>query len=211
VSPTEPPDDEPMFDPRITSYPWPLGILAGAFTFMIGYLAMGIVIIANNGIDALTETPQRVIIDVGLTFYSAQQVVANVEFVEQIANPGALPTTFDMLAGSTDIPKIIYYAVPVVVLLVLAGAVAQKTLSDETTLEEAVLPAIGVSLGYTVMAGLGTFIVRADRFDGAVQLVPDLTQTLIFGLAYSLTCAVVASAAVIAWRHRDDPDAMLPS
>jgi|GEM_PF-2635101 len=102
-----------------------------------------------------------------------------------------------------DKPELLYYLVPVIVLIAAGAALAYLTLSDTDSIHEAVLPAVAFSGGYTTLAILGTFFVERELAGGAVVLSPNLGQTVVFALIYSLLCGLVGSYAVSVWRDRD--------
>lgn len=102
-----------------------------------------------------------------------------------------------------DKPELLYYLVPIVVLVVAGAALAFLTLDDTASIHGAVLPAIGLWAGYTVAATLGTFFVGLGLVDGAILITPSLGQTVVFALAYSLLCGLVGSYLIGLWRDRD--------
>ncbi|MFB6189284.1 MAG: hypothetical protein ABEI57_05325, partial [Halapricum sp.] len=190
MSTTTSPDDEPLFDERITNYPWPIGVFAGLWTFVAGYIVMGIVVLVPDGPKqgaAIGDT----INEIGVVLYNAHNVVLDVRNVAGIRNLGGSVT--NKLAGPTSKPVLVYYAVPVVVLVVAGALVAHYTLSADVDLQVAVLPGVALGIGYTVTAILGTFVVSDSLGNGAVLLVPDLGQTVVYALAYSLVCGIVGS------------------
>lgn len=197
-------DDEPLFDERITGYHWPMAILVGFWTFLTGYAVMTVVVFANTGdLDQLLNNPGLALTEVGITFYNAHTVVANVVIVEQIANPDQLPAGIDRLSGPTDLPKFVYYGIPVVTLVLIGGLLARSSLDSDAHTGEAALPAAGIAFGYTVAAALGTFVVRQEQAQGVILLVPDLTESVVFGLAYGLGFSLLGALAVLSWRNRE--------
>ena len=202
--PTTSETDDGVFDDRIADYPWLLGILTGTWTFVVGLAVMAVVVLAaTDDPTVILDQPSAVFTDVGITFYNAHNVVADVRVVESIANPDAVPASLDFLSGPTSIPKAVYYATPVVVLLAVGALLAGRTLPRDASLQEAVLPAGALSVGYTLFAVLGTFVVRGERAEGVVLVVPNLSQAFVYGLLYSLGCGLVAGLAVLGWRNRE--------
>lgn len=194
-------DDEPLFDERITGYPWPIAVLSGLLTFVVGYVVMGVVVLASGTLDADAEIT-AVVVDVGMVFYNAHNAVIDVQVQPGVVYPG--PRTIDTLSGSTTLPTVVYYAVPVLTLAVAGALVARATLRLDADWMEAALPVVGMPVGYTVFAVLATFVVRSTQAEGAVTLVPNLVQTTLFGLVYSIVCVAVGSLAVVTWRRRDE-------
>jgi hypothetical protein len=203
-------DDDPMFDERITEFPWGLGILAGAWTFISSYVVMGIVIVTysfatvDNYLDGFLDNTGTVLRDVAVVLYNAHHVDLDVVIVEQIVNPGELPDRVNRLAGETTLPTEVYYAVPILVLLLAGALVARRTLSADADVSEAALPPAAMAVGYTATAVLGTFLVRQERFEGTVELVPNLPRTLAFGTAYGLGFTLVGALLVVAYWNRDE-------
>ncbi|QSG14524.1 hypothetical protein [Halapricum desulfuricans] len=102
-------------------------------------------------------------------------------------------------------PELLYRLVPVIVLIAAGATLAYLTLSDSDSIHEAVLPAVAFSGGYTAVAVLGTFFVGQELAGGAVVLSPNLGQTIVFALMYSLLCGLLGSYAISAWRDRNGP------
>jgi len=146
-------DDDPMFDERITGFPWGLGILAGAWTFIASYVVMGVVIVTysfatvDNYLDGFLDNTGTVLRDVAIVLYNAHHVDLDVVIVEQIANPGELPDRVNRLTGETTLPTEVYYAVPILVLLLAGALVARRTLSADADVSEATLPPAAMAVG----------------------------------------------------------------
>ncbi|MCU4717983.1 hypothetical protein [Halapricum hydrolyticum] len=235
-------EDEPLFDPRITSYNWLAGVLGGVWTFIVGYLVMSVVALLPDGPSEGAD-PGTVLSELGRIFYAAHNVALEVRTIKDdvtfidsgltIDSSQIRPTeTVIVDVGSTqpltilgdnadqvvplnlgrfreplqyaqDKPELLYYLVPIVVLVVAGAVLASLTLDDTASIHEAVLPAIGLSVGYTGVAILGTFFAGLELVDGAILIAPSLGQTVVFALAYSLLCGLVGSYLIGLWRDRD--------
>ncbi|QSG11032.1 putative membrane protein [Halapricum desulfuricans] len=73
----DPSEDEPLFDPRITSYNWLAGVLGGALTFVAGYLAMVVVVLVPDG-PPEGAAVQDVLSEIGRVFYAAHNVALDI-------------------------------------------------------------------------------------------------------------------------------------
>ncbi|QCC52110.1 hypothetical protein [Halapricum salinum] len=76
MSTDDSPDDEPLFDPRITGYNWIAGILGGVAAFLGSYLAMIAVVLVPDG-PAEDSTWGTVLAEIGRVTYNAHQVTLN--------------------------------------------------------------------------------------------------------------------------------------
>ena len=245
------PEDEPFFDPRITSYNWLASVLGGVWTFLLGYLAMGVTALAPDG-PSEGANLEAVLSVIGRVFYAAHNVTlevrtladevsvidgeylsavnGRVDFSNMRANetviidteqPRALTIPGDVnpdlifqidigrtqrpIQHAQDKPELLYYLVPVVVLVAAGAILAYFTLAETASIHEAVLPAIGLSAGYTAAAVVGTFFVGLELADGAIMVAPSLGQTIVFALAYSLLGGLVGGYLFGFWRGRDGP------
>ena len=244
------PEDDPLFDPRITSYNWLAGVLGGVVTFVAGYLVMAATILVPDGPPGGLSL-RELLAEIGRVFYNAHQVTLDLRpasgsvVIEDApttinwsdigpnsviqVNSGLLSSNqtvvwnadiegtlsfqslyifdFDQyqqpIQHAQDKPELLYYLVPVIVLIAAGGVLAYLTLSDTDSIHEAVLPAVAFSGGYTALAVLGTFFVERELAGGAVVLSPNLGQTVVFALIYSLLCGLVGSYAISMWRDRD--------
>ena len=243
MSTDDSPDDGPLFDPRITSYNWLVGVLAGAWTFVVSYLAMGAVVLVPDG-PGENATARAVLTEVGRLTYSAHQVNLDVQTVKEnvvivsssmginstrirpgetviVNTESGSPVTvigdniasihvynFDKLnnpiAYAESKPELLYYLVPIVVLIAAGAILAWFTLARGQKIAEAVMPGIALTGGYVVTAILGTFFVGRELADGAALLTPNLAQTVVFALVYALVCATIGSLAVGAYRNQDE-------
>lgn len=191
--------EEPMFDERITSFPWFLGVLSGTWTFVAGYVLMAAIMLPTAEFAGGFMAQVR---SIGHVYYNAQFVpLVDTTLDGEPIQVVGLPT--DWLAeGATSLPVVVYYAVPVVVLLVGGAVLAFRTLPDGE-LEEYVLPGVSITVGYLAMALLARLFVE-ETIAGAAVRRPDIVQTLVFALVYPLVLATAGGLAVGVWRHREE-------
>ncbi|MFW6017956.1 MAG: hypothetical protein ACOCPX_03975 [Halapricum sp.] len=241
MSTDDPPEDEPFFDPRITSYNWLAGVLGGVWTFLLGYLVMATVALVPDGPSG-EGSLEAVLSEVGRVFYAAHNVTLeirtltdDVSFLDvggTINSSQVRPNeTVIVDADSTqpltitgdnadqivpmdlgqfqqpiqyaqDKPELLYYLVPVVVLVAAGAVLAHFTLVETASIHEAVLPSIALSVGYTAAAVVGTFFVGLELADGAIMVAPNLAQTIVLALAYSLLGGLVGAYLAGFWRDR---------
>jgi hypothetical protein len=241
VSTDDSPEDEPLFDPRITNYNWLAGVLGGVWTFVVGYLAMGVVALAPDG-PAEGADPSDVLAEIGRIFYNAHNVALDVQAIKDnvvfldggvtinssriepnetviVDTDSTQPLTIigenadqvvplnlgrvqQPIQHAQDKPELLYYAVPVVVLIAAGAGIAYFTLADTASIHESVMPALGLSIGYTAAAILGTFFVGLELAEGAILVTPSLGQTLVFGLVYSLLGGLIGGYAAAFWKDR---------
>ncbi|MEF8881180.1 MAG: hypothetical protein V5A34_01485 [Halapricum sp.] len=248
MSTDDSPEDEPLFDPRITNYNWLAGVLGGVWTFVVGYLAMGVVALAPDG-PAEGADPGTVLSEIGRVFYAAHNVALEVRTLKDevsviggdylsavngsinfsnirenetviidTESPRVLTIPGDVnpdlifqidlgkaqqpIQHAQEKPELLYYLVPVIVLVAAGAAVTYFTLADTASIHEAVMPALGLSIGYTAAAILGTFLVGLELAEGAILVTPSLGQTLVFGLAYSLLGGLIGGYAAGFWQER---------
>lgn len=200
VSSTDSPEDGALFDPQIREFNWPLATLGGILSFVVGYVLMAAVILVPDGPKS-DASLSDIVFEIGTTYYNAHNIVLNVDKVDETVQlVGSGPV--NRLVGETAKPALLYYAVPVVALLLVSGVVAYYTVARDAPIEMALLPAVGITLGYTVFAVVATLFVRDSLGGGAVLLIPDLTQTLLYGLIYSLVCGSLASLIAVGYRDR---------
>lgn len=178
------------------------GALVGIGAYLAGYVLTYLLVIVD-GVESQgdIETWKAV----GWVFYNAQNV--DLTFVGS-AGSASVTENFRLFEdgsgvgnlGST-VPEIVYYLVPVVVLLG-AGYVAYQR-ADTADLPTAQVAAIGATsvVGYLVLVILGRFLFEATgSFLGAdLAIAPDLgTAVVLAGIVYPLVLgalgAVLASA-----------------
>jgi hypothetical protein len=193
-------DDEPMFDERITGYPWFLGVLAGTWTFVTGYLLMAGIMLPTANFAGGTVSKFKAF---GQVLFNAHQVpLAQTLSDGSPVNVIGIPSNY-LTETTPSLPVAVYFAVPIVVLLAAGLVLARSTVSG-TDYEEYVLPGTALTVGYLGMALLARFLVEdtIPTEDGPVTWVPELVPTLIFGLLYPLVLGTLGALAVAVWRNR---------
>jgi hypothetical protein len=200
VSPTDSQDDEPLFDPRITSYPWPLGILGGVFAFLLGYVLMVAVVFptAEFGGNTTLAAKSRT---VGFIFYNAH-------FVPLTFDPApvvGIPENY-LAGGSTSLPRPVYHLLPIAALAVSGVLVAKTTLSD-ADISEYAMPGLAMTIGYLLISLIGAVVVEDSvlvQSGGTATWGPDIPLTLVYMLVFPLLVGTIGALAVGAYRNRDE-------
>ncbi|MFB6075019.1 MAG: hypothetical protein ABEJ89_08410 [Haloarculaceae archaeon] len=172
--------------------PWWAGLAGGAGAFLGGYLLVILVIEVPGGGSTGTIVGQLTLI--AMVFYNAQHIALRT--TNHFA-PWALDAhTYNFLAdnvarGSMAVPPVVYYAVPVVVLLVAGVLLARRQHDDRVPLPETAART-GVSLvpGYLLLGLIGVGLFSYPTLRGHVAR-PDVLGVLLFGIAYPLVLGTV--------------------
>jgi hypothetical protein len=163
---------------RAEAFPWPIGLAAGFGAFVAGYLVVvGYMLV---GIAPLQGTLVDRLVGVGFIFYNAHTVPivsSDPTVISRIPNP---------VAGAA-IPWA-YYGIPVIALTAAAGLFTYWYRPPEQDGFVAVATGAAMTLGYLLLALVGTF-----AFTQFGALHPDRLWTLGAGLAYPLVCGTLGS------------------
>lgn len=204
--------DDSLLPPVVREYPWGGGVAAGAATFVGSYLAFVLTVVATARSVDLSQ-PVAAVRGIGTLFYNAHfipsyrqvEIVAqqNGETVRAVSREGV---SNDLLAlvgeSATNVPVVVYFAVPVVVLLVAAAAFSYYALDAGQGDSPRLLALRGLctggafALGYLALALVVTYLVTQQATEGESfrLLHPSRPQTFLFGSLYPAVLGAVGSA-----------------
>ena len=174
----------------VTDFAWPRVVATGIGAFLAGYLLTVLVIVLGPG--SVSGDPWGVLVLIAFVFYSAHNVPAvvdgtvEVSYLQYVAQPST---------PVPSVPVVVYYAVPLVVLLATGAVVASRYGDDAGRPVDGVLAGLGASVGYVAVAAAGTFIFRTPALFGGVSRL-DLGATATYGFAYPLVFVTFAAVLV---------------
>lgn len=164
----------------------PIALVAvGIMTFVVGYVITTLIVVVGPSETAGGLT--AVALQLGLIFYSAHLVPANLSGGGQ----------FDWLStvaanpGDPAVPLIVFYAIPMVLLIASAVLAIRTYTTDRLDPREVLGAVVFLAIGYAVMAVLGTFLVQARLQDQTAS--PDLFLAAVFGLLYPLIFGAIGA------------------
>lgn len=179
----------------------------GILAFVGSYLVTIASILLGGSID--TSRPIEAARVVGYAFYNAQNVPVHRYGERALTGPDGttlreISATGNLLQqSSTTIPTIVYYLIPVVVLLIAGAVLAYRYLSTDFASTHHLALVGGLVLGYTLAMLAGSFLFAETTSSGQswVSLNPERLHTLAAGIGYPLVLGLVGSTAVIGWRR----------
>lgn len=155
------------------------GAVAGAASFVVGYLLTYVLVEIDGDVD-----PDQPFEQVGMLFYNAQ--FASTELTGEAFGQTGSTTENVLRNSSTELPEAVYLAVPVVV-LVVAGFVAVKRGSRLAAPAEGAIGGAVLALGALPFAIAGVFVFETSgsflvvEGSAAPELVPGV---LLVGIGY---------------------------
>lgn len=183
------------------------GTVAGLVAFPLGYLLTAVVVAVGGTVD--TSKPLEVARVVGYVFYNGHNVPLHQYGRRAVTTEGTTQltpyseTTNLLKAASTSVPAVVYYLVPVAVLLVVAGLLTVRYAdADRPGAVHAGLVG-GLALGYLLATMAGSYVIAEANASGEAWVVanPHRVTALAAGLGYPLVLGIVGTAAVFAWRR----------
>jgi hypothetical protein len=162
----------------------PKGIAAGIGAYIASYVLLFVFLIVEGG-DMLDRSAFEA---TGYILYNAHNVDITASMLGQSQSVNLLSTA----SGATTIPTIVYFVVPVVVLLGMGYLIGTLAQSGSDVVAAAGAGAT-ITIGYLILAILGTFIFSTGGAGGSVG--PDLLMSvLLFGLAYPIVFGAIGGA-----------------
>jgi len=189
---------------RLDGLGWGALVATGAGAFLVGYgLTVFVVVVGPSTIDGGLF---GVLTLLAFVFYSAHNVPVEVAGMDRI---DWLVQTASPSTPEPAVPVVVFYAIPVVVLLGASLVVAVRVVDraqDPTRVGAGVLAFV---VGYWLAMVAGTFVFTSESiFDGPARLV--LTDAAVFGFVYPLVFGTIGAglAGIVAYRratHSDSP------
>ncbi len=177
-------------------------MVAGVGAFLVGYALT--VLVAVVGASSTEGGLLDVLTLLAFVFYSAHNVPLEVSGVGRL---DWLSTTASASTPDPAVPVIVFYSIPVVVLLAVALLVAFRVVgrTDDPVRVVAAVLAFAVAYGLTAVAG--TFVFTSESvFGGSARLA--FGDAVVFGFAYPLVFGVVGAgiAGIVAFRRAAGSD-----
>ena len=156
------------------------GAIVGVGAFVAGYLLTFVLAAIDSD---LGDTESSSFDATGWLYYGAH--FADIELDTPIGSE-----TMNFLSeASTQFPTVVYYLVPVVV-LVASGFVLAKLFASGDEVADSAIAGAGVVAGYLPLALVGTFLFSESEEFGSVS--PDLvTGVLLVGLVFPIVLGAV--------------------
>lgn len=174
--------------------------MAGGITFLVEYLLVATLVAGHSSVSTAADTLVEQLKSYGMILFNAHGVPATVT-ANGVAYRG--PTEFNLVADATAIPPLVYYAIPVVA-LVIAGALFEwyRTETDEELFEGSALVGTGLVSGYLVVGLFATFAVATTTTfnPGSVTEGVDQILAIVATVGYPLIVGSVGAFAVRAYR-----------
>lgn len=162
----------------------PVGVAAGIGSYILSYILLFIFLVIEGG-DMLQQSAFEA---TGYILYNAH----NVDITATMLGESQSLNLLSAASGETTIPVILYFVVPVIVLVAMGFLVGTLAQSGSDVVAGAGAGAT-ITIGYLILAILGTFIFSTGAAGGSVG--PDLMMTiLLFGLAYPIVFGGIGGA-----------------
>lgn len=168
---------------------WAVLALAGVGAYLVGYGLT--VLIAVVGPSDTQVGPGTLLNQMGFVFYSAHNVPLDVSGIGRMDWLGvaARPDT-----PEPSVPVLVFYAVPVVVLLAVGLVVAFRLVERTDDPVQVGVAVVAVAASYAVAMIAGTFVFTSQSvFGGPARL--SLEDAVLFGLAYPVVFATFGAGA----------------
>lgn len=196
-------------------FPLVSGIVVGTIAYIVGYVSTFTLLILDGEFDfeTVTEAGISQLDWAGWFFYSSH--FARIEYTEY---PDSLDggegelgvATTNLLAGDSilQLPELLFYLVPIVVLLSAGAVLAWKTTREAEPDEVSGYVGAAVVVGYLPLAVLGTVLFDAtyEVFDVELSQAPELfSSILLVGCIYPVFFGTIGAAIFIHFVTGDSP------
>lgn len=185
---------------RVPAFQYLLGVSSGVLAFAGGFVVLLLLVVLGPGEFLADASMGERVRSLAAVYYSAH----NVGLVA--ASPDVIIYTVtgeaNLVWGAEDpaLPKLVYFAVPIAVLVATGALFAATREAVESKAQTALLTAGTLAVGYGVVAVLGTYLVVLTLNNGNFH--PTRTGAALFGFAYPLVCGWVGAIVGLAWRDR---------
>lgn len=184
--------------------PWVPTAIAGGLAACVGYLLTAALFVVGPASITADVGIRFQLVQYAFVFYNAH-LVDVVTVVADSAVPGGRTNLLLASTGGTAVPIPVYFAIPVVLLLAVAGHVTDRWLTRPTAAQ---VPLVGaaVALGYGLVLITGRFLATRTVSAGTQTATgsPDLVQTVAFGLAIPAIVATAGAGLALVIRRRLD-------
>lgn len=162
----------------------PTGAVVGVGSYILSYVLLFVFLILEGG-NMLQQQAWKA---AGLILYNAH----NVDIVASAMGQTQSVNILAQAGGTTSIPTIVYYVVPVLVLVVMGYVVASMANLGSNVAAAAAAGAT-VTVGYLVLAVLGTFVFTVGSAMASGS--PDLMMSVVLmGLVYPIVFGSIGGA-----------------
>lgn len=174
----------------------PVSAAIGAAAYVLNYVLVYVFMLVD-GVESSGDIPGWKV--AGWVFYNAHNVDVAVSVGGESASGSYLESasagglTDAISALTSTVPKLVYYVVPALV-LVLAGVLAARRVRATLSGVEAAGVGAGVAGGYLVLAVVGVFVFEysVSAFGTTASLAPKLSSAvLLAGLVYPLVFGAI--------------------
>jgi hypothetical protein len=171
---------------RLADVAWPGVVVSGVGAFLAGYVLTILVVVL--GPSSTAGGIWGVLVLLAFVFYGAHNVsidagdVGQVNMIEEAAR------------GGTSVPVVVFYAVPILVLLVTAVLVTTRFIDRQDPVQS-MGAVFGIAGGYALVAAAGTFVFTSNTIFGD-SARPVLSEAVAFGLVYPVVFGTIGAALV---------------
>ena len=188
--------DQPLLKPSLTEFPWLRAALASVGTLVVQYAAI-VVALALSG-SAVTRADWSLwekAVQYVYVVYSAHHVPISTTVSQGVQAGSGLN---NLLYGQPFFPAVLFFALPVVVLLA-AGFLFERQRTPPVTVggtEESAMVATGFAIPYVAVGALGSFVFVRRITGETAQAVsaPALLWTLVAMFLFPMAFVAIGAA-----------------
>ncbi len=162
------------------------GAIAGAGAFVAGFVGVAVLAFVDSEIE-IGESEFGTFTELGWFFYASHYVDMSYSF-------GPETETQSLFAdGSTQIPEVVFYLVPAIVLVGVGFWLANQ-FADLADSGDSIVSGAAVVIGYLPLVAVGTFLFEESESMGdfSMSIGPDLVQSLVFaGLIFPIVFGAI--------------------
>jgi hypothetical protein len=163
-------------------FEWPVALGTGIGAYCAGYLALvGYTLV---GVASIPGPIRARLVRLGWIHYNAHTV-----YIVADAPPNVVTPPVSLVDTATE--PLVYYAVPVLALLVAAGLFTRWRDPTEPDGGLAIATGVGMTIGYLLCMLVGSYLFV--RTEASATFHPDRLSALTYGLLYPLVLGTVGS------------------